>query len=463
MHKRIVILGAGESGVGAALLARAKGYDVFVSDASYIQEKHRTLLDERNIPYEEGRHTEALVFNADEVIKSPGISETAPIVQKLREQQVPVIGELEFAYRFTKAKFIGITGTNGKTTTTLLAYHILKEAGMNVGLAGNVGSSLARQVIEDKHDYYVLEISSFQLDDMEAFKPLVAVVLNITPDHLDRYGYDMARYARSKMRIAQHLDKDGYYVYFKDDALLVEHSQQVMEKTNALPISLKESEGDGAYISKDGKLMFNLSSKGIEACSFSVSDSPLKGVHNAINAMAAIMAALVVGVDPSSVLSALKSFKNAPHRMEPVGRINDVTFINDSKATNVDAVYYALEGFTEPLVWIAGGVDKGNDYEQLIDLAKGHVKALVCLGKDNKKLVEAFGNLFPVEEERTSMQMAVEKAYRMAAAGDVVLLSPACASFDLFRNYEDRGDQFREAVKMLSEKIDAGTFQLVKN
>ena len=463
MYKRIVILGAGESGVGAALLAQAKGYDVFVSDASYVHEKHKTLLEEKNIAYEEGQHTEGLVLNADEVIKSPGIPETASIVQKLREQQVPIIGELEFAYRFTKAKFIGITGTNGKTTTTLLTYHILKEAGVKVGLAGNVGSSLAKQVIEDEHDYYVLEVSSFQLDDMYAFKPLVAVVLNITPDHLDRYGYDIAQYARSKMRIAQHLDKGGYYIYFKDDALLAEHSQQVKEKTNVLPVSLEINDGEGAYISKDRKLVFNWKSKGIGAWSFPLSDSPLKGVHNAINTMAAVMAALVAGVNPNSIESALKSFRNAPHRMESVGTINDVKFINDSKATNVDAVYYALEGFTEPLVWIAGGVDKGNDYGRLKDLVRKHVKALVCLGKDNKKLIEAFGDLVITEEEQVSIQVAVEKAYRLAVSGDVVLLSPACASFDLFSNYEDRGNQFREAVKVLSGKIDAGTFQLIKN
>lgn len=463
MHKRIVILGAGESGVGAALLAKAKGYDVFVSDASYVQEKHKALLEEKNIAYEEGRHSEALVFNADEIIKSPGIPETAPIVQKLREQQVPIIGELELAYRFTKAKFIGITGTNGKTTTTLLAYHILKEAGMKVGLAGNVGSSLAKQVIDDEHDYYVLEVSSFQLDDMDTFKPLAAIVLNITPDHLDRYENDITKYARSKMRIAQHLDKTGYYIYFKDDALLAEYSQQVIGRTNALPVSLERNDGEGAYISKDGKLVFNLKSKGVEAWHFSLADSPLKGVHNTINTMAAIMAALVVGVRPSSIELALKSFRNAPHRMESVGKINGVAFINDSKATNVDAVYYALEGFSEPLVWIAGGVDKGNNYEQLKDLVRKHVKAMVCLGKDNQKLIEAFGDLIPVEEEQVSMQVAVEKAYRLAISGDVVLLSPACASFDLFNNYEDRGNQFREAVKVLSDKIDAGTFQLIKN
>lgn len=463
MLKRIVILGAGESGVGAALLAQAKGYDVFVSDASYIQVKHKALLEEKSIAYEEGQHTEALVLNANEVIKSPGIPDTAPIVQKLREQQVPVIGELEFAYRFTKARFIGITGTNGKTTTTLLAYHLLKEAGMKVGLAGNVGSSLAKQVINDEYDYYVLEISSFQLDDMYDFKPMVAVVLNITPDHLDRYGNDMGQYASSKMRIAQHLDKGGYFIYFKDDALLSQYSQQVIERTNVLPIALERNDEEGAYISQEGKLVFNLKSKGVEAWDLSLSNSPLKGVHNAINTMAAIMAAFAVGAKPDIIEKALGTFRNAPHRMEEVGKINGIAFINDSKATNVDAVHYALGGFENPLVWIAGGIDKGNDYAPIKELVQEHVKAMVCLGKENNKLVVAFGDLVPIEEERASMQGAVERAFRLAVSGDVVLLSPACASFDLFSNYEDRGNQFREAVKNLSEKIDAGTFQLIKN
>lgn len=463
MQKRIVILGAGESGVGAALLAQAKGYDVFVSEASSIKGEFKKQLEENGIPYEEGQHTEALVLNADEVIKSPGIPAAAPIIQKLKVLHVPIIGELEFAYRFTKAKFIGITGTNGKTTTTLLTYHILKEAGMNVGLAGNVGSSLAKQVINEEHEYYVLEVSSFQLDDMYTFQPMVAVVLNITPDHLDRYSGDIVQYANSKMRIVQHMDKGGYFIYFEDNAILSEYSQRVIGKTNVLPISLENINQDGAYIGSDGKLVFNMGTKEIKGWQVSLSEGPLKGTHNAINAMAAVMAALIVGIRPYVIERALKSFQNAPHRMEPVGKINDVSFINDSKATNVDAVYYALGGFTEPLIWIAGGVDKGNNYEQLSDLVKKHVKALVCLGRDNKKLIEAFGDLVPVEEEQASMQMAVEKAYRLAASGDVVLLSPACASFDLFSNYEDRGNQFREAVKVLSEKIDAGTFQLLKN
>lgn len=463
MYKRIVILGAGESGVGAALLAQAKGYDVFVSDASNIKAKYKAILEEKNIAYEEGRHTEALILNANEVIKSPGIPETVAIIQKLRGRGVSIIAELEFAYRFTKARFIGITGTNGKTTTTLLTYHILKEAGLKVGLAGNVGSSLAKQVMNDAFDYHVLEISSFQLDDMYAFKPLVAVVLNITPDHLDRYSNDMAQYARSKMRIVQHLDEESYYIYFKDDALLAKYSQQVIAQTNALPVSLEKINDEGAYMSAEGELVFNLKSKEVDKWHLSLSASPLKGAHNAINTMAAVTAALAVGVNPDIIEKALRTFKNAPHRMEEVGKINGVTFVNDSKATNVDAVYYALGGFKEPLVWIAGGVDKGNDYGQIKELVSKHVKAMVCLGKDNKKLVDIFGNAMLLEEEHESMQSAVEKAYRFAAEGDVVLLSPACASFDLFSNYEDRGEQFREAVKVLSEKVATGAFKLVEN
>lgn len=459
MRQNIIILGAGESGVGAALLAQAKGYEVFVSDQSVIAPQYKALLEQHNIRYEEGQHTAALILEATEVIKSPGIPEDAPIIQKLRNKEIPIVAELEFASRFTKARFIGITGTNGKTTTALLTYHLLKEAGLKVGLAGNIGSSLAKQVIRDEFDYYVLEISSFQLDDMYSFKPWIAVLLNITPDHLDRYGNSMERYVKSKFRITQQLDNESHYIYFADDEWVAAYSKPVVEKANGLPISITTKTKEGAYKEGDN-LFFTLNKKGVtnvRDLTLALSQSPLRGIHNAINTMAAVLVALVAGVETAKIEIALKSFKNAPNRLEMVGTINEVAFVNDSKATNVDAVYYALEGFKEPLVWIAGGIDKGNDYAQIASLVKEHVKALVCLGKDNKKLMDFFKDIIPLQEENESMEGAVSKAFEVASQGDVVLLSPACASFDLFENYEDRGDKFRAAVKALGEEVNAST------
>lgn len=456
MEQNIVILGAGESGVGAALLAQAKGYGVFVSDSSTIAPNYKALLEENNILYEEGQHSTSLILKATEVIKSPGIPEEAEIIQKLRSKGIPIIAELEFASRFTQAKFIGITGTNGKTTTALLTYHLLKAAGLKVGLAGNIGNSLAKQVIKDEFDYYVLEISSFQLDDMYSFRPWIAIILNITPDHLDRYGHNMEHYAKSKFRITQHLDEESNFIYFSDDQWVAKYTEAVFQKTHTLPVSVKNAVLEGAYKTEDN-LIFNLNARGIVGFTLALSDSPLKGVHNAINTMAAVLAALLAGVATTTIEEALKTFENAPNRLEKVGKANDITFINDSKATNVDAVYYALEGFKEPLVWIAGGVDKGNDYEPIVHLVKEHVKALVCLGKDNKKLVSFFKDIIPLVEENGSMQRALDKAYAFASPGDVVLLSPACASFDLFKNYEDRGNKFREAVKVLEKKVAEGS------
>lgn len=458
MKDRIVILGGGESGVGAALLAQAKGYDVFLSDMSPLADKYKTVLLENNIKFEEGKHSEQLILDASLVVKSPGIPDQVAIVQKLLQNEIPVIAELEFASRFTKAKIIGITGTNGKTTTTLLLFHILKEAGLSVGLAGNVGTSMARQVIEDNFDYYVVEISSFQLDNMYDFHAHISILLNITPDHLDRYGYSIEKYAESKFRILQNQDENDYFIHFQDDSLIQNFFSPELQVVNRLPVSITKTVETGAY-KLDDELIFNMASIGGNDLKIRLSESPLKGMHNAINTMAAVLAASVLGVAPEQILTGLKSFKNAPHRLEYVDVINQITFINDSKATNVDAVYFALEGFKEPLVWIAGGVDKGNDYDQLKELVRKNVKALVCLGKDNTIIRDYFSQWIPVEEERVSMSAAVEKAFSLAESGDTILLSPACASFDLFKNYEDRGDQFRAAVGALKQSIVDSHFQ----
>lgn len=458
MKERIVILGGGESGVGAALLAQAKGYGVFLSDMSQLAGKYKEILNENKIAFEEGKHSEHLILNADLVIKSPGISDTVAIVQKLRQRGIPVIAELEFASRFTTAKIIGITGTNGKTTTTLLLFHILKEAGLKVGLAGNIGASMAKQVIDDTVDYYVVEISSFQLDNMYDFHPHIAIMLNITPDHLDRYEYSMEKYALSKFRITQKQSENDYFIYFQDDLIIQKFLQPVLRVVNGLPVSLTKAVAPGAY-KKEEQLVFNLKTLSGNDYEIDLADSPLKGMHNAINTMAAVSAAAVVGVGQEQIVRGIASFKNAPHRLEFVDEINNITFINDSKATNVDAVYYALEGFKEPLIWIAGGVDKGNDYNQVRSLVKENVKALVCLGKDNELLKKFFYQLIPIEEENSSMMGAVKRAFALAEPGDIVLLSPACASFDLFQNYEDRGRQFRAAVKELKKSVVGSQFQ----
>lgn len=448
MKERIVILGAGESGVGAALLAQAKGYDVFVSDQSPIASKYREILLQNNIEFEEETHTQGLIFNASLVVKSPGIPNKSSVIQGLYQRNIPVIAELEFASRYTNAKLIGITGTNGKTTTTLLLYHLLKEAGFKVGLAGNVGLSMAKQVVENAFDYYVVEISSFQLDDMYAFHAHVSILLNITPDHLDRYDYSIEKYAASKLKITNNQNMEDYFIYFHDDPLIQKSVRTILRSTNGLAVSVEGSAAPGAC-KRGEELIFNLDQVNAKNFNLKLSDSPLTGEHNAINTMAAVTGASVLGVDDEQIKRALKTFKNAPHRLEVVGEINKVTFINDSKATNVDAVYYALEGFKEPLIWIAGGIDKGNDYQQILSLVKENVKALVCLGKDNTLLKNFFYKIIPIEEEKISMKGAVEKAYALAEEGDIVLLSPACSSFDLFQNYEDRGEQFRKAVKEL--------------
>ncbi|MBF9237903.1 UDP-N-acetylmuramoyl-L-alanine--D-glutamate ligase [Hymenobacter sp. BT683] len=450
----IVILGAAESGVGAALLAQAKGHSVFVSDRGAIQPVYKEKLAQAGLDFEENQHTLEKILQADEVIKSPGIPEKAPVIQALREKGTPIISEIEFAGRYTKAKCICITGTNGKTTTTLLTYHLLKSAGLKVGLAGNVGYSLAEQIIADAHDYYVVELSSFQLDDTHAFQPWIAVLLNITPDHLDRYGYSLENYAQAKLRIARNLDSEGSFIYNIDDEATGRYLQTAFMETRLLPFSLHRHPDvnlAGYYTSEDS-LCTNLTA-GIdqrEDTPLSTANSPLIGQHNRQNTLAAVLAARVAGLSTEEIEAALATFQNADHRLQPVGEINGVRFINDSKATNVEAAWYALDGIKQPIVWIAGGTDKGNDYSSLLGPVRNRVKALVCLGVDNAKLRTAFDKEVPHVEETQSMADAVARAAALAAPGDVVLLSPCCASFDLFKNYEDRGRQFTQAVQGLS-------------
>jgi UDP-N-acetylmuramoylalanine--D-glutamate ligase len=450
MKERIVILGSGESGTGAAILAQSKGFDVFVSDQGQVKEKYKAELIQRGIAFEEGVHSESSILNADLIIKSPGIPDKAEIIKKVKAANISIIDEIEFAYRYVDgSKVIAITGTNGKTTTTLLTYHLMKEAGMNVALAGNVGFSMARQVAERKFDWYVLEMSSFQIDGIETFKPEIAVLLNITPDHLDRYGYNMQNYVNSKFRLIKNMSSQEEFIYYADDRV-------IMSEMNSRPIVPKKiavSLHDNASMPvkyNGGMMTFNLK----EHFEISQSETTLKGPHNLINTMAAVSAVYTVGLTIEEIRRGLKTFKNAPHRLESVGVINGVEYVNDSKATNVDSVVYALGSYEKPLVWIAGGVDKGNDYNLIKDQVQQKVKALICLGKDNEKLRKAFSGVVPVIEETQSVKDLVRMALKLAKEGDVVLLSPACASFDLFKSYEDRGAQFREAVQVLKKEIE---------
>ena len=447
----IIVLGAAESGVGAALLAQAKGHTVFVSDRGAIQADYKEKLTQAGIPFEENQHTEATILQADEVVKSPGIPEKAPIIQALRAKNIPIISEIEFAGRYTEAKCICITGTNGKTTTTLLIYHLLKEAGLNVGLAGNVGFSLAEQVIADEHDYYVVELSSFQLDDTYEFRPWIAVLLNITPDHLDRYDYSLKQYAQAKLRIARNLGSTGSFIYNADDEVTGRYFQSAFLEARQMPFSLhrRESVHMAGYYTAEDTLCTNLQ-PGLDedgGQEVSVANSPLIGQHNRQNILAAVLAARVAGLSTEQIEAGLATFQNADHRLQPVGEINGARYINDSKATNVEAAWYALDGIKQPIVWIAGGTDKGNDYSSLLGPVKNRVKALICLGVDNSKLRAAFDGVVPHVEETQSMTDAVRRATELAETGDVVLLSPCCASFDLFKNYEDRGRQFTAAVQ----------------
>ncbi len=441
----IIILGGGESGVCAARLAKAKGYDVFLSDSGKLSSKYIEELQAHQIDYEDGGHTEEKILQAVEVIKSPGIPEKAPIMKAIRAAQIKVSSEIDFASRYTSAKIVAITGTNGKTTTTLLTYHLLKEAGLNVGLGGNIGESFARSVVEKNYDYYVLEISSFQLDDVHTFRPNIGMILNITPDHLDRYEYDMDKYAAAKFRLLEKMRGGDLFIYNADDEVVARHINRNQILADHEPFSA--SFYDGERLAVRPRTFVSASESLLEEQPPIVFEAlPLRGKHNGMNMSAAILAALRLGILPSVVPAHLSTFKNTAHRLEQVAVINKITFVNDSKATNVDATKYALDSFKSPIIWIAGGVDKGNDYSLIEDLVAKNVKAIVCLGVDNQKIIKAFGEMVSVIYETKDVNEAVLKAYHLAESGDIVLLAPACASFDLFKNYEDRGDKFKEAV-----------------
>ena len=441
----LVILGAGESGVGAAYLAQQKGYDVFVSDFGAIADNYKQQLVEWNISFEEKQHTEEVILKAVEVIKSPGIPDKAPIIKKIKEKGIPVISEIEFAGRYTNAKIIGITGSNGKTTTTSLTYHILKNAGLNVGLAGNIGKSFAYQVATEEFDLYVLELSSFMLDDMFQFKADIAVLLNITPDHLDRYDYKMENYVASKFRITQNQTADDFFIYCADDPETIKGMVTRSFTAQQLPFSIEKKIEQGAYL-EDGNIVINIQQQHF---TMSITELALQGKHNIYNSMASGITAKVLQLRNASIRESMGDFTNIEHRLESVGKISGISFINDSKATNVNSTWYALESMTTDVVLILGGVDKGNDYSMLKDLVRQKVKAIVCLGKDNRRIHEAFEDVVDVIVNTYSAQEAAQVSYHLATKGDTVLLSPACASFDLFKNYEDRGRQFKQAVREL--------------
>ena len=442
---RIVVLGGGESGVGSAVLAKVKGHDVFLSDMGKITEEYADVLEKWEIPYEQGKHTEGLILNADEVIKSPGIPSTAPMVTKIIENGIGVISEIEFAGRYDSAKKVCITGSNGKTTTTSLVYHLLKQAGLNVGLGGNIGKSYAFQVATEKYDIYVLELSSFQLDNVYDFKADIAIITNITPDHLDRYGHNMENYVKAKFRITRNMSSDDCFIFCSDDDITVRHLDQIVMKAKMLPFTQKTEVEQGAFVKNDRMIIRYKE----QECDMYLQELALGGKHNVYNSMAAALAAKVMDIDNEAIRSGLATFQAVEHRLENVLSIKDVLYINDSKATNVDAAWYALECQKRPVVWIAGGTDKGNDYGPLVPLAQEKVKALICMGVDNAKLHASFEGVVPEIHDVTSAQEAVSLAHKIAAPGDVVLLSPCCASFDLFKNYEDRGRQFKEAVRNL--------------
>lgn len=445
-RERIVILGAGESGTGAAILARSKGYDVFVSDAGKIKPFYREMLDEHKVLYESGGHTERLIVNATEVIKSPGIPESAPIVKLLRKKSIPIISEIEFAGRHTLARKICITGSNGKTTTTSLIHHMMRKAGMNVGIAGNVGRSFAYQVYAESYDYYVLELSSFQLDGMYEFKADIAILLNITADHLDRYNYNFQNYVDSKFRVTQNLTEDEYFVFCSDDEITIKELEKIVSKAAQLPFAYQRKEKDVAWVENDEQMHIEFDDVDF---SMSVNELALRGKHNTYNSMAAGIAGNVLKIRNDVIREALMDFQGVEHRLETVMKVHGINFINDSKATNVNATWYALESVKGKMVWIVGGVDKGNDYSELYNLVENKVKAIVCLGKDNQRVIQAFSGRVESIVETGSMDEAVKAAYYLARDGETVLLSPACASFDLFESFEDRGRQFKETVRSL--------------
>ena len=445
MH-RLVILGGGESGIGSAILGKRQGYEIFLSDAGSLKENYKKELLQLGIAFEEGGHSERKILEADEVMKSPGIPEKNEMVKRIRAEGISVISEIELAYRFKgDARIIGITGSNGKTTTTALTYHICKHAELDAALVGNIGYSFAKQVAEDPKSWYVAEISSFQLDDIKTFRPDIAILTNITEDHLDRYDYKFENYIDSKFRIAMNQTKDDHFIYCADDPVTMQYLNRYSIKSNPLPTTMREEMNKGAYI-KNGQMTV---ATGDEKMQMSIYDFALKGKHNQYNTMAAALASTLIGLRKDKIREAIQSFEALEHRMEVLPLVRGVEFINDSKATNVNSTWYALESMTKPTVLILGGVDKGNDYSLIRDLVKERVKAIVCLGVDNRKIHEAFMDDVPVIVNTGSAKEAVHTSFRLANKGDVVLLSPACASFDLFKNYEDRGRQFKDAVREL--------------
>ena len=446
MKQRLVILGAGESGVGTAVLGLQQGFDVFVSDGGAIKDLYKSELKKYAVVFEEGQHSEENILNADLVMKSPGIPEKAAIVKKLREKKVRIVSEIEFASWFTKAQIVAITGSNGKTTTTSLIYQLLKDAGFNVGLGGNIGQSFAMQVATENFDHYVLEVSSFQLDDIENFKPHIAVLTNITPDHLDRYEYDLQKYVEAKFKITRNQTADNFFIYCLDDELTIKNFERYEICAQKLPFTYEKELEQGAFV-KDETIFINY--KNQQQFTMSIQEIGIRGRHNVYNSMASGIVASVYGLRKEQIRESLLNFKSLEHRLETVAKVRGIEFINDSKATNVNSTWYALESMSRPVIWIAGGVDKGNDYSILEQLVKKHVKALICLGVDNTKLHAAFSKHVDVVVNCTNMQDAVRMSYQLGNPGDAVLLSPACASFDLFQNYEDRGKKFKETVTEL--------------
>lgn len=438
-------MGGGESGTGAAVLAKKQGFDVFLSDKGKLGKDYAEMLRKWDIPFEEGGHSEELILNADEVIKSPGIPNSAPLIQKLTSQGTHIISEIEFAGRYDRARRICITGSNGKTTTTSLIYHLLSQAGLNVGLGGNIGKSYAYQVATSDHDIYVLEISSFQLDNMYDFKADIAIITNITPDHLDRYNHDMEEYVKAKFRITRNMSSEDCFIFCSDDEITINHLNKIVVKAKQLPFTQKTEVAQGAFV-KDDKIVIRYQDS---ECDMYIRELALGGRHNVYNSMAAAIAAKVMDIDNGTIREALSSFQPVEHRLEKVASVGGVLYVNDSKATNVDAAWYALECQKQPVVWIVGGTDKGNDYSSLVPLAREKVRAMVCMGVDNHKFHESFDGVVPEIVEAGSAHEAVQLASRLAKKGDVVLLSPCCASFDLFKNYEDRGEQFKAEVRKL--------------
>jgi len=446
LYKNIVVLGAGESGTGAAVLAATKGFNVFLSDSGLINPEFKNELENHHISFEENQHTVSRILKADLIIKSPGIPEKAPIMMEIRKKKIMVISEIEFAIHFINSKIIGVTGSNGKTTTTMLIYHLLKSAGMNVCYAGNIGVGLARRVLENEYDYFVTELSSFQLDDIVDFKSHIAILLNITPDHLDRYHYNLEEYAFSKFNVIRNQTEKDFFIYDMDDEITMKYLDKFPTPATAIPISQISKPLIGAYI-EDNDIMIKLNNNKIITIPMNI--LTLVGKHNKYNSMAAAAAAFAVDIQDADLRKSLSDFQNIAHRLEFVSLIHGREFINDSKATNVNATWYALESMNKPIVWIVGGIDKGNNYEEIKPLVQSKVKAIICLGEDNKKIIEAFSDIHELIFETTSMSDAVEIAYRLAGDNEVILLSPACASFDLFKSYEDRGNQFKEAVRNL--------------